>query len=248
MTQDYSSKTHEELTKIAKERGVENVEAYRKADLRKLLKAKDDGDVEAEAEVVKEVLERLEKVRAAKAPADSIAAKVADAAAKSAGVPMASLPANDLSKLKQGRGVDEAKARVVVEEQAKAPPVPRVDFSASDGSSIVEQIKARAAAARSAPPPRPRSSAIADALRIAPPSDPSDVPTHDVYEVQADGQYFSRHGVYKLAKGSLVSATTHDMDAVRRAGVQLAKIDPSKTKVQWSELGHPVALETTAKE
>lgn len=244
---DYDSKSNEDLHTIARERNVDGLEAYRKSDLRKLLSAMDEGD-EAGVQAVKDAV--AARVEAANAPSRAIQER----AKKNAGVPMSNQPKADVAKVKEGNAIEVAKhqqqaaaAANVVDETGA--PQPKINFDAS-GEDIVAQIKARAESLKSqvSTSKTPVRSGVADALRMAgiDPSAAFEAPKADVFEVLEDAQYFAKHGVYQLKKGSLVSELTHDMEAIHNQAVKLQRIDPEKVKIVYSELGHPQRLETHA--
>jgi hypothetical protein len=242
---DYEQMTHEDLTAIARERGVENIEAHRKADFRKLLKAQDEGDRRGVEEVRKTVAERMARTEAANAPANRIMEK----AKANAGIPMAAMPKTDSAKVKVGAAVEAAKHVSELKKEAEAPALPAINPNAS-GAEIVQQIQARAEALRNgatakAAPTRSLAMAALAASRAAAGGAEPELPKAGVYEVLEATSYFSRHGVYKLAKGSLVTTNTHDVESLIANGAKLQEIDPERTRIVYSELGHPLRLETT---
>lgn len=247
----YDDMSQDDLLKVAEERGVPNREHFRKTEFQKLFKAMDAADQAAIDDVSRIAKERGEKVKqkAKQAEAGATASRIMDMAKANAGVPMAGKPTADRNKVQTGASRNqEAEIKRITDERAEEATRPeRLDF-ATGGKSLIEKIRDRAKqlSENISRPTDVVRSRVADALFMAGKGntahhEPLKV---DSFEVLEDSTYFSAHGSYKLKKGSVVSAATHDMRMIRKQNVKLQQIDPTKSKILYSELGHPVGLET----
>lgn len=243
---DYDQKNQEELTILAVERGVPDVELFRKSELRRLLKAMDLGD-QAEVDAVRSAAK--ERTKKDSTRADDVMAR----AKANAGQPVATKPRSD--KALEKPKPEGVAAQLLVEDSAPAPRQPLfVKGSANDGQAVLDRMRARADGKK--PPERPigvvpRKSLALAALEQAQahsgarPFEPKAV---QHYEVTESTRYFAPHGTFALQAGSIVSELSHDMESLRANGAKLRPIDQTKTTIRYSELGHPVAMKTVPTE
>ncbi len=248
---DYETKSNEELQDIARERGVEGLDAYRKSDLRKLLAAQDAKDSKMVSAVVDAVRARATATKAEPKvePKNDLASRIMDKAKQNAGLPVLTGPREDLAGIQAGASLEDAKAAAAAAGVAptEPPPPTKLDLSSS-GEDIVRQIQERALQMMAAPVGNPRRSSALEALRLAEAQNGparGNVPEIEEYVVLEDSRYFTPHGFYNLANGSIVSERTHDMNVLRSNSCKMERIDSSKTKLVCNEFGQPIGVSTT---
>lgn len=239
---DYDQKGHDELLQIAKERGVPDLEVFRKSEIKRYLRAQDDQDEDIQREVLESARERTRKQSVT-------ASKVMERAKANAGRPIAEKPRADAAQAKPNLSAIEGESELLVEEDVAPRPPIFVPGAQNSGADLVARVLSRAAVSRGTVQSAvPKRSLGALALEMAKangqtgkPYKGGDVP---VYEVTESTRYHSAHGTYHLPAGSFVTERTHDMGSLRMQGVKLRQIDPAKVEIEYSDLGFPMRLKT----
>lgn len=216
----YDKMTADELALEAGKRDVPDAPAFRKTELKRVLKALDKGD-----KATVETLTAHVKARSAQqqANADRVLKKAQESVTGAVPEPTET-PENAASTAKGivEKALAETKANAY-KQKIKAMAGSLVPQGATS-EEVVRRMLDRAdkLSASGAPLAPPKENAAERACRLAgiKPGGPS-APPPIRYEVMHDCTYYAGHGSYQIHKGAIVSASTHNIQALLDQDVEL---------------------------